>query len=459
MRRLILSLFASLFASSLLVADDRPNVLIIVADDLGYHDTGFQGSEDIKTPNLDRLAAQSIRCTNGYVSHPFCSPTRAGLLTGRYQHRFGHENNPAWLPQDTKQGLPLDQILLPQVLKESGYATGHVGKWHLGAHPQFHPMKRGFDENYSMLGGGHVYFPDSKGGDEYKIPMDRNGEAEPFHGYLTDELGKEASAFVKRHAGGAPWFLYFAFNAPHTPLQAPEEWIEKHAAETDPNRRAYAAMVEVLDLNVGKVLDELEATGQRDNTLITFVSDNGGPHLAKKGKGMTDFTSNAPLRGCKGEVYEGGIRVPFLVSWPAKLKPGVYEQPVIALDFFATSVAAAHGSMPSDRKMDGVNLLPHLAGEKTSSPHEVLFWRSGGPGGNYAARMGDWKFLRLGDGAPELYDLATDIGETKNLAAEKPDVLMKMEAAVEAWDKETIPPVFAGPPGAKAKAKEKGRTK
>ncbi len=454
------SLLACLCFVLVSTAAEKPNVLIIVADDLGYHDVGFQGSTDVKTPNLDKLAAQSVRCTNGYVSHPFCSPTRAGLLTGRYQHRFGHENNPIWLPEDTTQGLPLDQITLPQVLKQSGYTTGHVGKWHLGAHPQFHPQKRGFDENFSLLGGGHVYFPDAKtGGAEYNIPMDRNGSPESLHGYMTDELGNEASSYVKRHAGGSPWFLYFAFNAPHTPLQAPPEWIEKHADTQDMNRRTYAAMIEVLDVNVGKVLDQLDATKQRDNTLIFFVSDNGGPYLAKKGGTLTDFTSNAPLRGCKGEVYDGGIRVPFLISWPAKLKPGVYEQPVISLDFFATSVAQAGGAMPSDRKMDGVNLLPFLTGENKAAPHETLFWRSQGPGGNYAARMGDWKFVRLGKNAPELYDLRSDIAESKNIASEHADVLAKLEAAVAAWDKETIAPVFAGPQQGKAKANPKAKGK
>ena len=460
MIRHILFAFAlgSLLATAAAAAD-KPNVLIIVADDLGYNDVGFQGSKEVPTPNLDKLAAQSVRCTNGYVSHPFCSPTRAGLLTGRYQHRFGHENNPVWLPEDTTQGLPLDQITLPQVLKQNGYTTGHVGKWHLGAHPQFHPQKRGFDENFTALGGGHIYFPEVKmGGAEYNVPMDRNGTAEPQKSYLTNQFGDEAAAFVKRHAEGKPWFLYFAFNAPHTPLQAPPQWLEKFASIKDVNRRTYAAMIAALDENVGKVLTELESTKQRDNTLITFISDNGGPHLAKKGNGMTDFTDNSPLRGCKGEVYDGGIRVPFLVSWPAKLKPGTYAQPVISLDFYTTAITLAGGSVPVDRKIDGVNLIPYLTGENTTAPHEFLFWRSQGPGGIYAARMGDWKYVRLGKSAPELYDLKDDIGESKNLAADKPDVLAKLDAAVAAWDKETVAPVFAGPnPAAKAKAKAKGK--
>jgi arylsulfatase A-like enzyme len=379
------------------------------------------------------------------------------LLTGRYQQRFGHENNPVWLPQDTTQGLPLDQVTLPQVLKQAGYATGHVGKWHLGAHPQFHPQKRGFEENFTALGGGHMYFAGAKGGAEYQIPLDRNGVSEAQHDYLTDQFGDEAKAYVTRHAGTQPWFLYFAFNAPHTPLQAPQALIDSFSHIADANRRAYAAMIVALDANVGKVLAALDATKQRENTLICFISDNGGPHLAVKGNGMTDFADNRPLRGAKGQVYEGGIRVPFLVSWPAKLKPGVYEQPVIALDFFTTAITLAGGTVPTDRVIDGVNLIPHLTGENKAAPHEMLFWRSQGPSGLHAARMGNWKYVALPDKAPELYDLATDVGESKNLAAEKPEVLAKLQAAVTEWEKGTIAPVFAGPQQNRAKGKKKAK--
>lgn len=200
-------------------AAGRPNILVILADDLGYADLGFQGAKDIPTPNLDALARRSLHCTNGYVSHPFCSPTRAGLLTGRYQQRFGHENNPKWDPADTVSGLPLSQTTIAQGMKAAGYVTGMVGKWHQGAHPQFHPNRRGFDEYVGVLGGGHQYLPAAPGNAEYTIPIDRNGKAEPQQEYLTDFFGKEAAAYVKRHAG-QPWFLYLAFNAPHTPLQA-----------------------------------------------------------------------------------------------------------------------------------------------------------------------------------------------------------------------------------------------
>lgn len=452
MRRLTLAL---LLVPCALLQAAKPNLLLIVADDLGYNDVGFQGSKEIPTPHLDKLAARSLRCTNGYVSHPFCSPTRAGIMTGRYQHRFGHENNPAWLPEDTKAGLPLDQITLPQLMKKAGYVTGAVGKWHLGAHPQFHPNKRGFDDYFGFRGGGHIYLPGAKGGAEYNIPVEFNGEERPFDDYLTNMLGREAAGFIERHQG-KNWLLYLAFNAPHTPLTAPPDLLAKFASIADEGRRTYAAMISALDTQVGEVLARLDATKQRENTLIFFISDNGGPNLEQKSN-KPCFTDNAPLRGYKGMVYDGGIRVPFLVSWPARLKPGVYERPVISLDILPTAVAVAGGELPSDRKIDGVNLIPYFGGGIKEPPHKVLFWRANGPGGNYAARMGDWKFVRLGKSAPELYNLAADIGESKNLATDEPDVLARMTAAVEEWDKLNITPIFESPkPGG---AKAKGTTK
>lgn len=454
MMRILFFLYVIAIASASSAAG-KPNVLVIVADDLGYADLGFQGCKDIPTPNLDRLAAQSVRCTSGYVSHPFCSPTRAGLMTGRYQQRFGHENNPAWLPEDTKSGLPLDQITLPQLMKKAGYVTGAVGKWHLGAHPQFHPNKRGFDDYFGFRGGGHIYLEGTKGGAEYNIPLEFNGQERPFDDYLTNILGREAAGFIERHQQ-KNWLLYLAFNAPHTPLSAPPELLAKFASIADEGRRTYAAMVHALDAAIGVTLARLDATKQRENTLIFFVSDNGGPDLSAK-SGKPCFTDNTPLRGHKGQVYDGGIRVPFLVSWPAKLKPGTYDQPVIALDFLPTAVAAAGGELSSDRKIDGVNLLPFLTGENSGAPHEALFWRSGGPGATYAARMGDWKLVRLGKAAPELYNLGSDAGETKNLAAEKPEVLTKLLSAVEKWDRDNIQPVFGGPQMQKKTDKKKAK--
>ena len=464
MKRLLACVLLSLL-TLLSSAAEKPNVLIIIADDLGYADVGFQGCKDIPTPNLDSLAKQSVHCTSGYVSHPFCSPTRAGVMTGRYQQHFGHENNPAWLPGDTVAGLPLSQVTLPQLMKKAGYITGAVGKWHLGAHPQFHPNQRGFDEYFGFRGGGHIYLAGTKGGEEYNLPLEFNGEERPFDDYLTNILGREAAGYVERHQG-KNWLLYLAFNAPHTPLTATPEQLAKFAGIAEEGRRTYAAMVHAMDAAVGTVLARLDATKQRENTLVFFISDNGGPNLEGRTK-KPCFTDNSPLRGYKGMVNDGGIRVPFLVSWPAKLKPGTYDKPVISLDFLPTALAVASigNRSPSDStasriypEFDGVNLMPYLTGEKTGAPHETLFWRSGGPGGNYAARMGDWKFVRLGKEAPQLYDLARDIGEKTDLAATKPDVLARMTAAVEAWDKENIKPLFESPKaGGNAKAKAKGK--
>jgi arylsulfatase A-like enzyme len=432
------------------VSGVKPNVMIIIADDLGYHDTGFQGSAEIPTPNLDKLAARGLRCRNGYVSHPFCSPTRAGILTGRYQHRFGHENNPAWLPESTTAGLSLKETTFPALMKRAGYTTGAVGKWHLGAHPQFHPNQRGFDEYFGALGGGHQYFPGDKGGVEYTIPLNRNGSDEAQQKYLTEQFGDEAAAFVERHAvEGKPWMLYLAFNAPHTPLQAPDEWLQRCASLEPGQRRTYAAMVAAMDAAIGTVLAKLEKTGQTENTLIFFVSDNGGPNLSKRGG--VNFTDNTPLRGAKGDLYEGGMRVPFLVVWPAKIRPGIYEQPVIALDFLPTALAAAEATPPDD--LDGVNLLPFLTGAKATAPHETLFWRTGGPGGTNAVRRGNLKLVRIGKAAPELYDLAADVGESKNLALERPEVVRELVAALAEWEKGTIAPTFESPKGGAARKK------
>lgn len=428
-------------------AASAPNILLIVADDLGYADVGFQGSKEIPTPNLDKLAKRSLRCTSGYVSHPFCSPTRAGLMTGRYQQRFGHENNPAWLPEDTKAGLPLSQTTLAQVLKTAGYTTGAVGKWHLGAHPSFHPNKRGFDDYIGALGGGHAYIPRAKAGVEYSIPLDRNGQPESHSEYLTDTFGQEAVKFLERNQQN-PWFLYLAFNAPHTPLQATEKYLERVKGITDEKRRTYAAMICAMDDAIGLVLAKLEAQKQTDNTLIFFFSDNGGPSFANS-------SSNVPLRGDKGQVLEGGIRVPFLVSWPAKLPKGKdYDQPVISLDVFATAAAVAGAKLPAGLKLDGVDLIPFLMGGRKMSPHDQLYWRTGG-GASYAMRMGNWKWLKIGDDAPQLFNLAEDIGEARNVIAEKPEVAKRMESEVLKWNKELIPPLFESPKGGGAKAKQK----
>ena len=428
-------------------AGRRPNVVVILADDYGYADVGFNGCKDIPTPHIDSLAAHGVRCTSGYVSHPFCSPTRAGLMAGRYQQRFGHENNPAWLPEDTKVGLPLTQVTVADVLARAGYVTGAVGKWHLGAAPCFHPNERGFREYFGFLGGGHIYLPDSKGGVEYNAPLLRNNTPQEFRGYMTDLLTDEAVAFIGRNKAG-PFYLYLAYNAVHTPLQAPEKYLSRFPGIADDKRRSYAAMTSAMDDGVGRVLAALREHELERDTLVFFFSDNGGPITVVP-------CSNAPLRGGKGQVFEGGVRVPFVVQWRGRLpERAVYKEPVISLDVFPTAAAAAGAKLPDALKLDGVNILPHLAGEIKTPPHDRLFWRSGG-GVAWAVREGPYKLLKQGkDGVPQLFDLNSDIGETKDLIGEHADVAARLQKAYDVWNAELVPPLFESPrPAAKAKRK------
>ncbi|MBM4034555.1 MAG: hypothetical protein FJ291_22655 [Planctomycetes bacterium] len=431
-------------------AGRKPNIIVILADDMGSGDAGFMGCEDIPTPNLDSIAKGGVRFTNGLVSHPFCSPTRAGLLTGRYQQRFGHENNPVYDPSDRKAGMPVTETTLPQLLKQAGYTTGIVGKWHLGAAPEHHPLKRGFDEQFGFIGGGHDYFKANPAGEtrEYLIPIERNGQPVVEKEYLTDAFSREAQAFVRRHAA-KPFFLYLAYNAPHTPLQAPDKYLARFAKIEDPTRRAYAAMVSALDDGVGSLLATLRELKLESDTLVFFLSDNGGP---------TKFgPTNGILRGEKGSVCEGGIRVPFAVQWRGRLPEGKdYAHPVICFDIFTTAAAVAGVQPPADRKIDGVDLLPHLLGERTGPPHERLFWRTGG-GTHYAVREGRWKLLKLGPADPMLYDLEADPRESTNLAEKQPEVLKRLAAALDAWDKELVPPLFQSPAPSPPKKKGPGR--
>jgi arylsulfatase A-like enzyme len=430
-------------------AGGSPNVVIIVSDDQGYADAGFQGCKDIPTPHLDALAKSGVRCTSGYVSHPFCSPTRAGLLTGRYQQRFGHENNPTYNPDDATLGLPLDQVTLADVLSKAGYTTGAIGKWHLGATPAHHPLARGFGEYFGFLGGGHDYFKHNafktdaaQAKVEYRIPLQRNREPVEESEYMTDALGREAAAFVERHSG-EPFFLYLAFNAPHVPLQTPSKYSDRVKAIADEKRRTYAAMVCGLDDAVGRVLDTLRKLKLEDNTLVFFLSDNGGPTAVTT-------ASNAPLRGVKGQVYEGGIRVPFVVRWPAQLPAGAtYDEPVCSIDLFATACAAGGVAVPAGVKLDGVDVVPYLAGRVKGQPHQRLFWRTGG-GTGYAVRHWRYKLARQGE-KDELFDLDADIGETKDLSAAKPEVLAGLRAAYAAWNAELVPPKWPNPRAGRAR--------
>ncbi len=418
----------------------RPNILVIVADDLGYADVGFQGGKDIPTPNLDALADGGTRCTNGYVSGPYCSPTRAGLLTGRYQQRFGHEFNPGGEAKDI--GLPLTETTMANRFQQAGYATGLVGKWHLGAAPKYQPQQRGFDEFFGFYGGQHTYF--DKNGAQIIRGTEKITEPE----YLTKAIGREARSFIKRHEA-APFFLYIAFNAVHTPMEAEEETIASFSEIENKTRKTYAAMLSAMDTEVGKVLQQLRESKVDGNTLIFFISDNGGPTM----QGTTINASvNAPLRGSKRTTLEGGIRVPFVIHWkdhvPAK---AVYSKPVIQLDILPTALRAAGIKLEPEWKLDGVDLMPFLSGaSRDNQPHETLYWRLGEQN---AIRHGDWKLVQYDRNVDEyptkgvtslkLYHLADDIGESKDLASQHPDKVKELRGLWDAWASQLAEPKWS----------------
>jgi arylsulfatase A-like enzyme len=417
----------------------KPNLVIFYADDLGWGELGCQGNKEIPTPHIDSIAKNGVRFTNGYVSGPYCSPTRAGLMTGRYQQRFGHEFNPGPAEQAVANfGLPLQEVTFPQRMKSAGYATGMFGKWHLGYRPEFHPLKRGFDEFFGFLGGAHSYF-DKAGFLRGTKPVDEMD-------YATDAFGREAISFIERHKSGAPWFLYLAFNAVHTPMHATDDRLKKFAHIADEQRRIYAAMMFAMDEAIGRVRKAVAASGQEQNTIVYFISDNGGPNMP----GVTvNGSINLPLRGSKRTTLEGGIRVPFVVSWPGKIKPGVFEPPAIQLDLNVTTLAAAGVDVKPEWKLDGVNLLPYLTGTKSGAPHDVLYWRFGD---QMAIRIGDYKLVRYdmnvetrtgGKQAAsdvKLYNLASDIGEKKNLFATMPDKAKELQSKWDAWNATLMKP-------------------
>ena len=438
----------------------RPNIVLLIADDLGYGEPGCQGGRDVPTPNLDRLATEGIRFTQGYVTASVCAPSRAAMFTGRYQTRFGFEGNAIGAANaDPKVGLPTDQRTLAQRLRETGYATALVGKWHLGGTAPFHPLRRGYDEFFGFLHEGHYYTPVSAarmttwlrrtalpdGGTgrwtspdgrmiwsthlgnkepDYDAdnPILRGSQPENETAHLTDAFTREACDFIERHST-QPFFLTLAYNAVHSPMQAADRFLEKFSHIPDIHRRIFAAMLAQLDESVGLVLAQLHAHGLEENTLVVFLSDNGGPT-----RELT--SSNAPLRGEKGSLYEGGVRVPFILRWPRALpQGGTVETPVISLDLAATALAAA-GIAASSGELDGTDLVS-LVKAPPAEPR-AFFWRMGQ---RRALRLGDWKIVR--DAGPrqagpwQLFNLATDLGETTDLAAREP---ARFEALVKRWE-------------------------
>ncbi|HEX3654550.1 MAG TPA: sulfatase-like hydrolase/transferase [Pirellulales bacterium] len=423
----------------------KPNILFIYADDLGYGELGCYGGTRVPTPNIDSLAAGGMRLTQGYVSAPLCSPSRAGLMTGRYQTRFGHENN----TMGKSGGLPLAEQTLADRLKKLGYATSIVGKWHLGGASDRLPMARGFDEYYGVTGNPGSYFTPGGFIDSRISPAVQSVEDKDF--YTTDAFAVRACDWIAQHQS-SPWFLYLPFNAIHGPHDASEKYLKRFADVQDKGSRHLLAILSAMDDAVGQVLAKLRETGQEDNTLIFFVSDNGAPgHEASGGNGV--------LRGRKYTCWEGGIRLPFIVQWKGTLPAGkLYEQPAIQLDVMPTCIAAAGGTIDPAWKLDGVNLLPYLSGQQPGLPHETMYWRIDG---RWAIRHGDWKLVqgqpaRSGD-APELFDLATDVGEKHDVSKEHPEKVAELKALWDAWNHEQAPPSAVKAKNAKKNAKRKAR--
>jgi arylsulfatase A-like enzyme len=443
---LILAFLVSLLCNQSVAQSSAPNIIIILADDLGYADVGFNGCKDIPTPNIDRIANNGVVFSRGYVSFAVCGPSRAGIMTGRFQDQFGFSRNPLLAPNDPEMGLPLDQQTIAGFLQEQHYTTGAIGKWHLGAHQTLRPNKRGFDEFYGFLSGGHRYFPEeltlkdlSEAKDQwdgYKTKLLRNNERVEEKEYLTDAFSREAVSFVKRNHE-KPFFLYLAYNAPHAPLEATEKYLKRFNQIIDKKRRTYAAMISAVDDGVGKLLDEIERLHIEQNTLIFFLSDNGGPiHV--------NGSSNAPLRGQKGDFFEGGFHVPFALQWKGHIRPGMkYDEPVISLDIFATAAALVKAKPRND--LDGVNLIPFLSGLTKGVPHTDLFWRNYDQG-KFAIVTPEYKRIDEKEKAPMLFNLKKDISETTNLSGsgDAAATMDNLEKKIKTWSTRLMVPRFEG---------------
>ena len=424
--------------------DQKPNFIMILADDLGYADLSMNGSNQITTPNVDKLAKGGLTFTKGYVSSPVCSPSRAGLLTGVNQVEFGFDNNLAENQPGSDPrfaGLPINQKTIAKRLQELGYATGLVGKWHLGDKEQFHPLNRGFDEFWGYLGGGHDYFRAETGNKGLLAPVISNYRSPQEITYLTDDKGDECVDFIERHKEG-PFFLYASFNAPHAPMQAREKDLALFGHISDPKRRTYAAMVYRLDINIGKIMESLEREGLLENTLVIFLSDNGGPP-------DQNSAINAPYRGQKGILLEGGIRVPFIFSWQSHLPGGeTYDLPVSSLDIAPTLFELAGGSANKE-DFSGVNLMPFVQDQKSEQPHETLMWRFT----ISAALLEDgWKLVRIPDRLPMLYYLPTDTAELSDVSLDSLHVTERLLNKLGEWDVRLPNPLFFE--GAKWKKKQ-----
>ena len=419
---------------------DKPNIVLLFADDAGYGDFGFHGSTHFKTPNLDGLARQGIRLSQFYVTGSTCGPSRAGLLSGQYQQRFGYEeiNVPGIMSPHSKllgdeMGLPTDLKTMGDHLQNLGYHTGVFGKWHMGVADRYHPLKRGFNEFYGFRGGARSFFayPEPKKTRRENLMERGDGNYQEHEGYLTNVLADETCDFIERNKN-KPFFAYVSFTAVHAPMQADPRDKEAFPQLTG-DRRTAAQMTLALDRACGQIIDKLAAEGLTENTIVVFTNDNGGP-MDRNG------SSNFPLSGVKGTQLEGGIRVPCLVSWPAKLKAGsVYDAPLSTLDLLPTFVAAGGGDPAKIESLDGVDLIPFLTGQSNASAHETLYWKMESRG---AVRDGNWKMLRYPDRPAELFDMSKDPAEQNNLADSNPQLLRELYKKLFAWELELERPMF-----------------
>lgn len=431
---------------------DKPNILVILCDDLGYNDVGFNGSKDIITPNIDKLAASGTVMTSAYVAHPFCGPSRSGFITGRYPQVTGTPYNLS--DENTEQpfGISVSETFLSTTMKDAGYYTGAIGKWHLGFAPEQHPNKRGFDNFYGFLGGGHKYFPEEynkafvnqiaqgkkrEDMNVYLTPLEHNGKDVDEKEYLTDAFSRETVNMINDAAGKKqPFFLYLAYNAPHAPMEATKEDLKVFENITDNKRRTYAAMVYAVDRGVGKIVQALKDNGQFENTLIVFMSDNG----AEPNHGGL----NAPLRGVKGDTWEGGFRVPMLMHWPAKIAAGKhYDYPVSALDLYPTFADMANAPLAKGKKLDGKNILKDVIAGSDVRKNDMIYtvrYRAGFC--DIGGRLGDWKVTRMGNKPWQLFNIKEDIGEAKDVSKQFPERVKSMVADIEKWSRSHITPLW-----------------
>jgi len=400
---------------------EPPNVIVILVDDAGYADFGFMGSNDLQTPHIDALAKSGVVFTDAHVSATVCAPSRAGLITGKYQQRFGFEANGTG-----GIGLSDDVVTIADIFKKNGYNTYALGKWHLGEDASDHPNNRGFDEFYGFLAGSRSYFPLENPSKEQMLQ--HNGKRVVFEGYMTDVLGDQSVKYIQE-SSDKPFFMYLAYNAVHTPMHAKHEDLEKFSNHL---RKELAAMTWSLDENIGKLIKKLETLGKIDNTLIYFLSDNGGAH--------NNQSSTGSLKGWKGNKFEGGHRVPFVMSWPKMIEGDkTFDGLSSSLDIFATSLSASKIEKPETLELDGENLLPYLKGEKLGNPHESLFWRKLEES---AVRKGDLKLIQLAGYGTVLYDLDSDLGESNDLSETNKEALETLQSKYNRWETQLIAPLW-----------------